>query len=501
MAKRRKRGTGSIHLRKDGRWEGRCLIGYDEKGLPKTKNVLAKTKSECIEKLKVLQQTLAAPTPSQAKPRITVREWLDFWYQTHKKPTLRPNTQMSYEQRIYGHIIPALGSIPLDKLTQNDLQQFYGRLKKSGRKRFTDKYGEGLSDRMVRMCHATCRSALEKAVQDGLIRVNPAIGCKLPPKKAREMQVLTREELQRFLIQAKFEGYYEVFLLDLATGLRRGELMALQWDDLNFKTGVLNVNKQVYDVRGQLQISTPKTKNSVRKIVLPPAVVAVLREYKKTVDSRWMFPSPVKEDCPITPGVVRRRLQFILEHAGCKHVRFHDLRHTFATLALENGMDVKTLSAMLGHVSAATTLDIYTHITDDMRLTAAANIDRGIGKAAPQEDASEPGQETAPAQAEKPSMTDFKPYVGRKRRSGTGCVSQINDHLFEGRYSPKWPDGKKHARNVYAHTREECEEKLKVLIIEMKTELAELKRQKAEGTLPPQAPEGKKGPKKTKENK
>ena len=237
-------------------------------------------------------------------------------------------------------------------------------------------------------------------MQDGLIRVNPAIGCKLPPKKAREMQVLTREELQRFLIQAQAEGYYELFLLDLATGLRRGELMALQWDDLNFKTGVLNINKQVYDVRGELQVSTPKTKNSIRKLVLPPAVVEVLREYKKTVDSRWMFPSPVKEDCPLTPGVVRRRLQLILEHAECKHVRFHDLRHTFATLALENGMDVKTLSAMLGHVSAATTLDIYTHITDDMQRAAAANIDRGIGKAAPQEAASVSGQETAPAAAE-----------------------------------------------------------------------------------------------------
>ena len=162
-------------------------------------------------------------------------------------------------------------------------------------------------------------------------------------------------------------------------------------------------------------------------------------------------------------------------------------------------MDVKTLSAMLGHVSAATTLDIYTHITDDMRLTAAANIDRGIGKAAPQEDASEPGKETAPVQAEKPKMTDFKPYVGRKRRPGTGCISEINDHLFEGRYSPKWPDGKKHARNVYAHTREECEEKLKVLIVEMKAELVELKRQKAEGTLPPQEPE--KSQKKTKKSK
>ena len=99
-------------------------------------------------------------------------------------------------------------------------------------------------------------------------------------------------------------------------------------------------------------------------------------------------------------------------------------------------------------------------------------------------------------------MTDFKPYVGRKRRSGTGCVSEINDHLFEGRYSPKWPDGKKHARNVYAHTREECEEKLRVLIAEMKAELAELKRQKVEGTLPPELKKGKKkGRKKAKKSK
>ena len=158
---------------------------------------------------------------------------------------------------------------------------------------------------------------------------------------------------------------------------------------------------------------------------------------------------------------------------------------------------------MLGHVSAATTLDIYTHITDDMRLTAAANIDRGIGKAVPQGDASEPGRETAQAQAEKPRMTDFKPYVGRKRKSGTGCVTEINDHLFEGRYSPKWLDGKKHARNVYAHTLEECEEKLKTLIEEMKAEIAEAQRQKAEGTLTPQAVEKskKKGRKKAKQTK
>ena len=475
MARKRKAGDGTVRQRKDGRWEGRIVIGYDDNGYPKTKNVLAKTKKECLEKLQKLKEECGGLKPEKVRPEMPFGDWLTYWYENHSKPKIRPTTQETYESRIRLHIIPEIGDIPLNKLTQNDLQQFYGWLKKSGRKRFTDKYGEGLSDRMVRMCHATCRSALEKAVQDGLIRVNPAIGCKLPPKKAREMQVLTREELQRFLIQAKFEGYYEVFLLDLATGLRRGELMALQWDDLNFKTGVLNVNKQVYDVRGQLQISTPKTKNSVRKIVLPPAVVAVLWEYKKTVDSRWMFPSPVKEDCPITPGVVRRRLQLILEHAGCKHVRFHDLRHTFATLALENGMDVKTLSAMLGHVSAVTTLDIYTHITGDMQRAAAASIDRSIGKAEPQEE----------AEPERKGIVDFQPYVGKKRKPGTGCVSELNDHLFEGRYSPIWPDGTQHSRNVYAHTREECEEKLKALIAEMNEERKNLKEQLA-GIAPPE---------------
>ena len=144
----------------------------------------------------------------------------------------------------------------------------------------------------------------------------------------------------------------------------------------------------------------------------------------------------------------------------------------FATLALQNGMDVKTLSAMLGHVSAATTLDIYMHVTDDMQHAAARKIDCGIGKA-------ELPDEPAP-QANTPAIVDFQPYMGKVRKPGTGCISQINDHLFEGRYSPTWIDGKKHARNVYAHTREECEEKLKVLIAEMKAELAELKRQKAD---------------------
>ena len=149
-----------------------------------------------------------------------------------------------------------------------------------------------------------------------------------------------------------------------------------------------------------------------------------------------MFPAPVKEDSPLDPAYIRTRLHLILEHAQCKQIRFHDLRHTFATIALGNGMDVKTLSAMPGHVSAATTLDIYTHITGDMQRAAAASIDRSIGKAEPQEE----------AEPEQKGIVDFQPYVGKKRKPGTGCVSKLNDHLFEGRYSPIWPDGTQHSR-------------------------------------------------------
>ena len=324
MARKRKSGTGTIRQRKDGRWEGRAVVGYDDKGLPKTKNVLAKTKRECQEKLAKLLEEVGGTKSEKICADMPFGEWMDFWYQTYLKPGLRPTTQSNYEGNIYQHIIPQLGKIPLCQLTQKDLQQFYAHLKKEGRLIRTEQYGKGLSDRMVRMCHAKCRAALEQAVRENLIRTNPAVGCKLPPKRGREMQVLGREELQRFLIQAQAEGYFELFLLDLCTGLRRGELLALQWDDLDFKTGTLTVNKQVYEVKGQLQVSVPKTRASIRRLVLPPGVVEVLRAYRETVDSRWMFPSPVKEDVPMTPGAVRRRLQIILERAGCKRIRFHD---------------------------------------------------------------------------------------------------------------------------------------------------------------------------------
>ena len=137
-------------------------------------------------------------------------------------------------------------------------------------------------------------------------------------------------------------------------------------------------------------------------------------------------------------------------------------------------MDVKTLSAMLGHVSAATTLDIYTHVTGDMQTEAAAKIDRGLGNEVRE----------SPTQTGQDPVADFQPVLRKTRKPGTGCVTQINDHLFEGRYSPTWPDGTKHSKCVYAHTREACEAKLKVLIQQMNAERQAL-RDRARGIIPP----------------
>ena len=474
MGRKRKNGEGTVRLRKDGRWEGRVVIGYDDKGLPKTKNVLAKTKRECVEKLTALKSSLVPAVSAKVKADMPFGEWVEFWYENHSKPQLRPSSQRSYEGYIRLYILPKLGSIPLNKLTANDLQQFFNWMKKDGRSEYRESRGEGLSESMIRNCHSLCRRVLERAVAERLIVQNPAEGCKLPPIRRKEMQILSREELQKLLIQAKDEGYYEVFLLELATGLRVGELMALQWNVLNFKTGELRIERQAYRVKGELLIQPPKTKAAIRTVILPPPVVEALRAYKQTVSSRWVFPSPKKEDAPLAPAAASHRLAKILNHAGCKKVRFHDLRHVFATNALEHGMDVKTLSTIIGHVSSATTLNVYAHVTDDMQRQAAAKIDQSIGKVGTSSE--------CPTTTAHRTMTDFKPKRGRNRYWGSGYLGQTKGSRWNGRYTVTWPDGTKHTKNVYANTRDECEKLLAAMIVEMKTEVtAERERLKAEG--------------------
>ena len=304
------------------------VIGYDDKGLPKTKNVLAKTKSECVEKLKTLKDALAPPAPPRTRADMPFGDWMEHWYETHSRPAARPGTRRIYEGYLRLYIRPGLGHIPLNRLTAKDMQQFFVWLKTEGRADQSD--GEtGLADSQLRNIHSLCRRALEQAVSENLIPRNPASGCKLPPARKGEMNVLSRESMQKLLIQAKEEKYYELFLLEFATGLRLGELTALQWEELNLTTGELRISKQAVVIGSEVVVTEPKTKAAVRTLLLPPKVLEVFRECRKRNVFRWLFPSPKKEDSPLLPSVVRQRLHRLLDHAGCERMRFHDLRHPY----------------------------------------------------------------------------------------------------------------------------------------------------------------------------
>ena len=468
---RRKSGTGTVRHRRDGRWEGRVVVGYDDRGLPVTKNVLGKTKRECEVKLKELRTQLEPPKPDKLRADMPFGDWLDRWYQELVRPRLRPKSREDYENEIYKHIIPWIGKVPLNKISVEVLQKFYTDLKQNGRLTRRDIYGPGVSDRLVEGCHLRVRSALAEAVEERLIPRNPAEECKLPQSARREKQVLTRAEPQRFLTQAQEEGYYELVMLELATGLRRGEILALKWSDLNPKTGELRVERQVYRTGGKLTVAPPKTKTSRRSILIPKTLLDVLNDMHSLTASEWMFPSPVKPDSPLDPASVRKRIQIILNHAGCRKLRFHDLRHTFATLSLEAGMDVKTLSAIIGHNSVSTTLNVYTHVTDTMRAQAAAAIDRAITGSTAPIPATEP---------EKPSEP-FRPYKGLRRRAGTGCITRVSENCYEGKYTPRLPNGTRLIKSVYAPTYAECEAKLAALIVQVKPEVERVKREMREG--------------------
>ena len=410
--------------------------------------------------------------------RITLGEWLDRWLDEYKSGTIRSSTMYGYRQYARLYIKPILGDKAISRITSTDIQRMYTRLKREGRIHGHPEYGYQLSDAMLSRIHAMLHHAMKDAQSAHLIAKNPTEGTVVPKPNYRPKQILNEEQLDTFMAAIEQdEVWRDFFYTELTTGLRRGEICGLRWEDFDDAEGTLKTIRSVSSHKaGALEIGETKTNKGRRIISLPDSAAQRLRERKETAISDWIFPNPLHPEEPVNPGYAYNRMKTILKNARLPSIRFHDLRHTFATIALGNGMDVKTLSAMPGHVSAATTLDIYTHITNPMRSEAAAKIDQKIGKAAPQELPAEP--------QEKRTMTTFQPYAGRKRKPGTGCITQISENCWEGRYSPMWPDGKKHSRNVYAKTREECEALLPGLIEQMKAEIKAIKESRNLDAIP-----------------
>ena len=371
MAKKRANGEGNIRKRKDGRWEGRYTVGHDPvTGKQVFKNVLGKTQAEVKTKLKKAIGDSGKLDFSKTG-KYTVGQWMDLWFENYAKLKVRPSSHQTYEGYIKNHIKPNIGGIPVEKITSLDLQKFYKKLLTEGRvtRAESKKQPKGLSAKTVRNINQVISSAMDMAVEQKIILSNPTRACALPKVEQKEMHTLPAEQLSAFLREAKESGVYELYYLDLATGLRRGELLGLKWCDIDLKKGIIHVHRQVARVNGEVREVPLKTKNAYRSIAISKEAVEMLKEMERQKRSEYVFPSPTGG--PISPDSVRHMLHRVLKRAGLPELRFHDLRHTFATLALQNGVDIKTVSGMLGHYSAGFTLDIYAHVTTAAQKEAA----------------------------------------------------------------------------------------------------------------------------------
>lgn len=374
MAKRRPQGDGTIRKRSDGRWEARIIIGHKNDGTPMYKSAFSKTQKSALKELHHLIE-LYRDVDLTEDCRMTLGEWLDKWLDEYMIFTIRESTLDSYRAMVKNQVKPFIGGKQIASLTTADMQKFYNKIKKEGRVRGHPIHGKTLADSMVRGVHMMLHEALDTAVKERLIAKNPTNGTTVPKCNYPEKQILGDSQLDTFLEAIKGEEYWDTFFyVEVMTGLRRGEICGLKWQDINFEENKLQVKRSVSVKKGGgVSIGETKTETGVRSILMPPSVAEVLQNRKQTAITEWVFPNFMHPEQPISPATAYRKLKIILKHAGLPLIRFHDLRHTFATHATHGGVDPKTLAGILGHTNASFTLDTYTHVTSDMQ-KAASNI-------------------------------------------------------------------------------------------------------------------------------
>ena len=380
MAKKRPSGDGMVRKRADGRWEGRIVIGHKSDGSVIYKTEYAKTQKAMLRKL---HQSIERHRDIDLTEdsRITLAEWLDRWINDYMSGSLRGSTLVGYRRYAELYINPILGHKPIYLITTMDVQKMYSKIRKEGRVYEHPELGHQLKGSTVRRIHNMLHHAMKTAVQARLIAKNPTEGATVPKNNYPSKTVLNEEQLERFMEAIRMDPiWFDFFYTEITTGMRRGEICALQWDDFDSDRGTLKVRRSfTKDKNNKLIIGDTKTFTGNRTILLPPSTVSVLRERQKSALTEWIFYNPVYPEDAVKPDAAYRRLKQLLMEAELPDIRFHDLRHTFATHAISNGVDAKTLSGILGHTNASFTLDTYTHVTSDMHQKAATVVGDLLG--------------------------------------------------------------------------------------------------------------------------
>ncbi len=329
------------------------------------------------------EMLVAIEKGTYVKPsKLTLGEWLNQWLDGYVVMHTTRRTQESYRSIVHRHLVPFLGTLPLHLLGPQHIQQYHANALIKGR---IDQRG-GLSPRSVLYHHRILSEALGHAVKMGIIARNVAELVEPPRPSRNTMNVLSPAEIVQFLDAARDTSYYVFFSILLCTGLRRGELLALRWRNVDLDRAVLYITETAYKLsNGEYVIKQPKTAKSRRTVSLPPSLVLLLREYRADQELFYIQLSrDIKEDDflfirldgnPLNPNAVTLAFRRIIRRAGLGHVRVHDLRHTHATLMLKAGIHPKIVSERLGHASVSITLDTYSHVLPGLQEAAAERFD------------------------------------------------------------------------------------------------------------------------------
>ena len=360
MANKRAHGEGSIYKRKDGRWCGQ-YTAHTSTG-PKLKYVYGKTKAETAAKLRKATAERDAGFVPEGQS-VLLGEYLDQWLADSVRHSVKQRTFERYEEMVRIHIKPVLGSKKLTKLRPADVQRLY-----------RDRLDSGLSAGTVRHVHVTLHKALKQAVEWGLASHNVTEVVTVPKGSKEEPLFLTPEQVKALLEAAKGERFEALFVLAVHTGMRQGELLGLMWDDVNFDVGELRVRRTLVAGKEGFSFGEPKSAKGRRNVTLTPAALQALkrhreRQHEESVmladaweDNGLVFPNSFGKPMDHN-NIYHRDFKRVRERASLPPtLRFHDLRHTFATLMLSNGANLNVVQETLGHSQASMTLNVYGHV-------------------------------------------------------------------------------------------------------------------------------------------
>jgi integrase len=374
---RRGRNEGTIYERADGRWTGAVDEGWRD-GRRVRRQVYGKTRREVADKLTAALRSrdLGIAAPSD---RLTIAAYLLDWLQA-ARPSIRPATYASYEAIVRVHIAPALGRVPLAKLTAAQVEAL-----------LRAKLAAGLSPRRVAMIRATLRRALGRAVKHSLLVRNVAAIAD-PPKQVRaEIQPLSPDEARAFLAHVRGHRLEALFVTALATGLRQGELLGLSWKDVELDARTLTVRTALQRVDGRLTLVQPKSAAGRRTVTLPAFAIAALRDHRKRqleerlaagpywAANNWDLVFVSTLGSPLDGTNVLHTFQRLLADADLPRRRFHDLRHSTATALLAQGVSPRVVMEILGHSQISLTLGTYSHVLPELRRQAADRLDALMG--------------------------------------------------------------------------------------------------------------------------